>query len=128
MEIVNTVAALRETLRNRRTAGGTVGLVPTMGALHQGHLSLVERARRDNATVVVSVFVNPTQFNNANDLATYPRTEEADCRLLDEAGVDIAFVPSVDEIYPEGNDTRVFDLGPVAEVMEGAMRPAISTA
>lgn len=123
MEIVNTVAALRETLRNRRTAGGTVGLVPTMGALHQGHLSLVERARRDNATVVVSVFVNPTQFNNANDLATYPRTEEADCRLLDEAGVDIAFVPSVDEIYPEGNDTRVFDLGPVAEVMEGAMRP-----
>ena len=77
MEIVNTVAALRETLRNRRTAGGTVGLVPTMGALHQGHLSLVERARRDNATVVVSVFVNPTQFNNANDLATYPRTEEA---------------------------------------------------
>lgn len=123
MEIVNTVAALRETLRNRRTAGGTVGLVPTMGALHQGHLSLVERARRDNATVVVSVFVNPTQFNNANDLATYSRTEEADCRLLDEAGVDIAFVPSVDEIYPEGNDTRVFDLGPVAEVMEGAMRP-----
>lgn len=93
-----------------------------MGALHAGHLSLIERARRENDTVVVSVFVNPTQFNNPTDLATYPRTEEADAALLSSAGVDYAFIPSVDEVYPEP-DTRVFDLGPVAEVMEGAMRP-----
>lgn len=93
-----------------------------MGALHKGHLSLVERARRENDIVIVSVFVNPTQFNNANDLATYPRTEEADCSLLEEAGVDIAFIPTVEEMYPEP-DTRQFDLGPVAEVMEGPMRP-----
>lgn len=93
-----------------------------MGALHAGHLSLVERARRENDIVVVSVFVNPTQFNNSTDLATYPRTEEADCQLLLEAGVDYAFVPSVEEVYPEP-DTRVFDLGPVADVMEGPMRP-----
>ena len=99
-----------------------MGLVPTMGALHAGHLSLIERARKECGFVVVSVFVNPTQFNNPDDLRTYPRTVEADCAKLEEAGVDVAFVPSVDEIYPEP-DTRVFDLGPVAEVMEGAMRP-----
>ena len=99
-----------------------MGFVPTMGALHAGHVSLIEKARADNDAVVVSVFVNPTQFNNPDDLRTYPRTEEADCRKLLEAGVDIAFLPTVEEIYPEP-DTRVFDLGPVAEVMEGAMRP-----
>lgn len=93
-----------------------------MGALHAGHVSLIERARRENDFVVVSVFVNPTQFNNPNDLKTYPRTEEADCQKLEAAGVDAAFIPSVEEIYPEP-DTRVFNLGPVAEVMEGAMRP-----
>lgn len=93
-----------------------------MGALHDGHRSLVERARRENDIVIVSVFVNPTQFNNQTDLATYPRTEEADCRILEECGADYAFIPSVEEIYPEP-DTRVFDLGPVAEVMEGPMRP-----
>ncbi len=93
-----------------------------MGALHAGHLSLVERARRDCNRVGVSVFVNPTQFNNPNDLATYPRTEEADLAALEAAGVDVAFVPSVEEMYPEP-DTRQFALGPVAEVMEGAMRP-----
>lgn len=123
MEIIRTVSALRERVNAFRDAGKSVGLVPTMGALHAGHMSLVERARKENDAVVVSVFVNPTQFNNANDLATYPRTEEADCALLEGAGVDIAFIPSVEEIYPEGGDDRVFDLGPVAEVMEGAMRP-----
>lgn len=122
MEIVTTVASLKEALSTRRCSG-TVGFVPTMGALHDGHLSLVSRARRENDIVVVSVFVNPTQFNNAADLATYPRTVDADCRLLEKAGVDIAFVPTVEEMYPEGKDTRVFDLGPVAEVMEGPMRP-----
>ena len=122
MEIISTVAALREAVAKAKAEGLTVGLVPTMGALHAGHLSLIERARKECGFVVVSVFVNPTQFNNPNDLRTYPRTVEADCAKLEEAGVDVAFVPSVDEIYPEP-DTRVFDLGPVAEVMEGAMRP-----
>ncbi len=122
MEIIKTTADLSARLSEAREAGKSIGLVPTMGALHAGHLSLVERARRENDIVVVSVFVNPTQFNNPDDLRTYPRTVDADCRLLSEAGVDYAFVPSVDEIYPEP-DTRVFNLGPVAETMEGAMRP-----
>lgn len=121
MEIIRTVAELKAKLDEARTRG-TIGLVPTMGALHAGHLSLIERARRENDTVVVSVFVNPTQFNNPTDLATYPRTEEADAALLENAGVDYAFMPSVEEVYPEP-DNRQFDLGPVAEVMEGAMRP-----
>lgn len=122
MEIIRTAAGLRRQVAECRAKGQSVGFVPTMGALHQGHISLVDRARRENDVVVVSVFVNPTQFNNAQDLTTYPRTEEADCALLEAAGVDIAFVPTVEEVYPEP-DTRVFDLGPVAEVMEGPMRP-----
>lgn len=122
MKIVNTKKELRQLLDADRDSGKTVGLVPTMGALHDGHLSLIERARKENDIVVVSVFVNPTQFNNPEDLRTYPRTIEADCAKMNEAGVDYAFVPTVEEMYPEP-DTRVFALGPVAEVMEGAMRP-----
>lgn len=122
MEIIRKVETLRHAVSDAKASGKTVGLVPTMGALHAGHISLVERARRENDIVVVSVFVNPTQFNNAEDLATYPRTEEADCAKLREAGVDIAFIPTVEEMYPEP-DTRQFDLGNVAAVMEGAMRP-----
>lgn len=122
MEIIRTKKNLSEITNKAKSAGKTVGLVPTMGALHAGHLSLIERARKECDFVVVSVFVNPTQFNNANDLVTYPRTEEADCKLLESAGVDVAFIPSVEEIYPEP-DTRVFDLGEVANVMEGPMRP-----
>ncbi len=122
MQIISSVAALREAVAQAKSEGKTVGMVPTMGALHAGHLSLIERARRECGFVVVSIFVNPTQFNNPNDLATYPRTVEADCAMLEEAGVDVAFIPTVEEVYPEP-DTRVFDLGSVAEVMEGAMRP-----
>lgn len=122
MEIIRKVELLRNRIEENRQLGRSVGLVPTMGALHAGHISLIERACKENDIVVVSVFVNPTQFNNPEDLRTYPRTEEADCDKLIGAGVDIAFIPSVEEIYPEP-DTRVFDLGPVAEVMEGAMRP-----
>jgi len=122
MEIIRTVDQLRARVDAQRAAGRSVGLVPTMGALHEGHLSLVERARRENDFVVVSVFVNPTQFNNATDLATYPRTEKADCEKLSDAGVDIAFIPTVEEMYPEP-DNRQFDLGEVAGVMEGPMRP-----
>lgn len=122
MKVLRTVGEVREAMQAARAAGQSIGLVPTMGALHAGHASLVDKAREQNDIVVVSVFVNPTQFNNPNDLSTYPRTEEADCELLEKHGADYAFIPSVEEIYPEP-DTRVFPLGPVAEVMEGAMRP-----
>ncbi len=122
MEIIRTVAELEARTADLRQQGRSIGLVPTMGALHAGHMSLVKRAREENDIVVASVFVNPTQFNNPEDLRTYPRTEQADCTLLEQGGVDIAFIPTAEEIYPEP-DTRVFDLGPVAEVMEGAMRP-----
>lgn len=122
MKVIRTVNELKDWSAESRAQGLSIGFVPTMGALHDGHMFLVTRAREENDRVAVSVFVNPTQFNNPTDLATYPRTEEADLKLLENAGVDVAFVPSVEEIYPEP-DTRVFDLGPVAEVMEGAMRP-----
>lgn len=122
MEIIRTVNHISDLCAKAKNEGKTIGLVPTMGALHAGHISLIERARKENDIVVVSVFVNPTQFNNPEDLRTYPRTEEADCEKLRAAGVDYAFIPSVEEIYPH-EDTRIFDLGPVAEVMEGAMRP-----
>ena len=122
MIIIRTVRELQAAMQQHRDQGQSIGLVPTMGALHQGHLSLMNRAREDNDIVVASVFVNPTQFNNPDDLRTYPRTEEADCQAMESVGVDYAFIPTVEEIYPEP-DTRVFDLGPVAEVMEGAMRP-----
>ena len=122
MEIIRTVKELKEKVNRLHAEEKSVGLVPTMGALHAGHLSLINRARKENDTVVVSVFVNPTQFNNPDDLRTYPRTEDADCRKLEAAGVDFAFIPEVEEVYPEP-DTRVFELGPVAEVMEGKMRP-----
>lgn len=122
MEIIRTAEELRRRLAAARSQGKSVGLVPTMGALHQGHLSLVERAVADNDVSVVSVFVNPTQFNNPHDLATYPRKEDDDARLLEQAGATYAFMPSVQEMYPQP-DTRAFDLGPVAEVMEGPRRP-----
>ena len=122
MEIVRNVSNITEFCSQARNEGKSIGLVPTMGALHAGHISLIDRARKENDIVVVSVFVNPTQFNNPEDLRTYPRTEEADCEKLKAAGVDYAFIPTVEEIYPE-EDTRIFDLGPVGEVMEGAMRP-----
>ena len=120
MKVVNTVAELNAALASLKREG--VGFVPTMGALHAGHRSLVERARRENDTVVVSVFVNPTQFNDKNDLKNYPRTPEADCAILEAAGADIVFMPTVEVIYPEP-DTRQFDFGMVDKVMEGATRP-----
>lgn len=122
MEIIRKVDELKSALSAAKAAGKSVGLVPTMGALHAGHVSLIDRARSENDVVVVSVFVNPTQFNNPEDLRTYPRTEEADCTKLEGAGVDYAFIPTVEEMYPQP-DTREFDLGPVADVMEGKMRP-----
>ena len=120
MKIITSVKELRAALDRVEPSG--IGFVPTMGALHAGHRSLVERARRENDTVVVSVFVNPTQFNDKNDLKHYPRTPEADARTLEEAGADFVLMPSVEEIYPEP-DTRVFDFGQIDKVMEGATRP-----
>lgn len=120
METITNSEELRRALGSRDRSG--IGFVPTMGALHAGHRSLVERARRECATVVVSVFVNPTQFNDKTDLKNYPRTPEADLRLLEEVGADYVFMPSVEEIYPEP-DTRTFDFGMIDKVMEGATRP-----
>ena len=122
MKIVNSIKELRSYLADEKRDNKRVGLVPTMGALHEGHLSLVRRCVKENDKCVVSVFVNPTQFNDKHDLETYPRTLEADCALLESVDCDYVFAPSVEEMYPEP-DTRVFDLGPVAEVMEGAKRP-----
>lgn len=122
MERITTVAALREVVDAARANGKSVGLVPTMGALHVGHISLVERCVAENDITVVSVFVNPTQFNDKRDLELYPRTPEEDCAMLEKAGCTYVFTPSVEEVYPEP-DTRVFELGTVAEVMEGRFRP-----
>lgn len=122
MEVVTKIADLQKKIAEIRTNGGTVGLVPTMGALHNGHLELVKRCVAENSICVVSVFLNPTQFNDKNDLLHYPRTLDADCKLLESAGCAIAFAPEVEEMYPV-EDTRVFNLGAVAEVMEGKYRP-----
>lgn len=122
MNIVHTIKDLQAALEALRAQGKTVGLVPTMGALHAGHASLVKRCVAENDVTVVSVFVNPTQFNDKNDLAKYPRTLDADCRLLEACGATFAFAPSVEEMYPEP-DTRHFSYAPLDTVMEGAFRP-----
>ena len=122
MEIVAKTNDLQELVQSKKQAKLTVGFVPTMGALHAGHISLVKEAKKDCDVCVVSIFVNPTQFNNLEDLEKYPRTIERDAALLAEAGADIVFTPSVDEIYPEP-DTRIFDFGTLDKVMEGEHRP-----
>lgn len=122
MKIVNSINELLCHLAEDKQKGKRIGFVPTMGALHAGHLSLVNRCVSENDICVVSVFVNPTQFNNPNDLLTYPRTLENDCRLLESSGCNYVFAPTVEEMYPEP-DTRVFDFGKVSQVMEGARRP-----
>lgn len=122
MKVVNKIEDLKLFLSQEREKGKHIGLVPTMGALHAGHLSLVKRCVAENDICVVSVFVNPTQFNDKHDLETYPRTLDNDCALLEPAGCTYVFAPSVEEMYPEP-DNRVFDLGPVASVMEGPRRP-----
>ena len=122
MEIVRTISKLRDCLDLHRRQGHSVGFVPTMGALHEGHASLVVRSVAENDVTVVSIFLNPTQFNDPKDLERYPRTLEADCQLLEKCGANIAFAPSVAEVYPEP-DTRQFSYPPTDSVMEGAMRP-----
>lgn len=122
MKLIQTIQELRTELDALRKEGKTIGLVPTMGALHAGHASLVKRAVAENDVVVVSDFVNPTQFNDKNDLLKYPRTLDADCKLLEECGASFVFAPSVEVIYPEP-DTRQFSYAPLDTVMEGKFRP-----
>lgn len=122
MKVYSKIAALQNALFDDRKAGKTVGLVPTMGALHEGHASLVRRSMMENDVTVVSVFVNPTQFNDKGDLERYPRDLDADCRLLEQCGADYVLAPSVEEMYPVP-DRRQFEYPPVSTVMEGAHRP-----
>ena len=118
-----TVIDLQTALKKDRLDGKKIGFVPTMGALHAGHLSLITRAAAENDIVVCSIFVNPTQFNNATDLEKYPRMPDADIHLLKQAGCDYAFLPSVDEIYPNGKQLLDIHFGPLEKVMEGEFRP-----
>lgn len=122
MFVLNTKKELQDALKSLRSNGKTIGLVPTMGALHDGHASLIKRSVKENDVTVVSVFVNPTQFNDKNDLKNYPRTLDKDCELLKGLGVDFVFAPTVEEVYPEP-DTRKFSYPPIDSVMEGAKRP-----
>ncbi|UOR04810.1 pantoate--beta-alanine ligase [Hymenobacter aerilatus] len=122
MDILYTAASLLTQVEQWRQAGKRIGLVPTMGALHEGHLQLVRAAAADNDVVVVSIFVNPTQFNNPDDFRLYPRLPEADAALLGPAGCTALFSPSVEEMYPAPTVLR-FDFGALERVMEGAHRP-----
>lgn len=122
MRLFRSIVELQNELFEVRKQGKTVGIVPTMGALHEGHASLVRRSVSENGVTVVSVFLNPTQFNDSKDLERYPRTLDADCKLLEECGADYVFAPSVEEMYPV-EDRRQFEFPPVTTVMEGAHRP-----
>lgn len=122
MKRLNTISELESALSLERKNGQRIGFVPTMGALHPGHISLIERCVRENDCCVSSIFVNPTQFNDLKDLETYPRTPEKDFDMLATGGCTYLFEPSVEEMYPSP-DTRVFDFGALGTVMEGAHRP-----
>lgn len=121
-EIIHDLAALRQSVRAWKAAGQIVGVVPTMGALHEGHLSLVRAAQAECERVIVTIFVNPKQFNNVEDLAKYPRTLDRDAALLRKVGADVIFAPAADQVYPNGFATSVSVSG-VAEPLEGALRP-----
>lgn len=122
MAVIRTAAALGAACDAARSAGQTVGFVPTMGAFHRGHQSLVERARAETGAVVVSIFLNPLQFDDEEDLATYPRDERRDIALAGALGADLVFAPAPEEMYPEG-PRSVADAGPLGDRLEGASRP-----
>lgn len=122
MEVFTSVYSLKNFLIRQRLENKTIGLIPTMGALHEGHISLIETARNQNDSTVCSIFVNPTQFNNPEDLAKYPRTLEDDCKMLEKAGCSVVFAPTVEEMYPEPT-MLTMDFGLLETVMEGASRP-----
>lgn len=122
MKLIKTVAELQLHVSALKKEGCTIGFVPTMGALHEGHLSLVRTAAEHSDQVVVSIFVNPTQFNNPDDLKRYPRDIDKDCDLLETTGCELVFAPEVNEVYPE-KDERQFNFGSLEAVMEGRFRP-----
>jgi len=122
MQIIHTTHEIRDIVLRLRNEGKTIGFVPTMGALHLGHISLVKQSSSENNITIVSIFVNPTQFNNIEDLEKYPRNLEADFALLEKNACDYVFVPEVSEMYPE-KDNRIFDFGNIDKVMEGKHRP-----
>jgi pantoate--beta-alanine ligase len=122
MQIIDNKQELINLVNKLKQEGKSIGLVPTMGALHEGHVSLVNRCVNDNDICITSIFVNPTQFNNPSDLDTYPRDLAKDVKMLEEAECDYVFTPTVEDIYPEP-DTRIFDFGYIDTVMEGANRP-----
>ena len=122
MKIYHSIGQLQQVVESEKQQGNRVGFVPTMGALHDGHLQLVKRSVEENEFTIVSIFVNPTQFNDKKDLVNYPRTLEADCVLLESVGCNIVFAPDEAEMYPEP-DMRQFAFGELEQVMEGAFRP-----
>lgn len=122
MLIISKITELVEILAPKKQKNSTIGFVPTMGALHEGHLSLIRISKQQTDFTVCSIFVNPTQFNNSSDLTLYPRTPEADIRMLENAGCDILYMPDVKDVYPE-NDSRQFDFGYLDTILEGAHRP-----
>lgn len=123
MKVITTALGMAQLATETKARSNSLGFVPTMGALHRGHAALVERALTENDVVVASIFVNPTQFNDPRDLERYPRTFEADARLLESIGCHAVFYPSVREMYPNGTNHNPLALGRLAEVMEGAFRP-----
>ncbi|HEY1798323.1 MAG TPA: pantoate--beta-alanine ligase [Stellaceae bacterium] len=123
LDTARTIADLRATERRWRAAGHTIGLVPTMGGLHEGHIALVRRALAVCDRVVVSIFVNPRQFGSADDLAQYPRREAEDCAKLAQAGAHLAFIPAVEEMYPPGSVTTVSVAGPLTQTLDAVHRP-----
>ena len=122
MKTFSTVKDIQAFLDEQKSLGKSIGFVPTMGALHEGHLSLMRRAKTENDVLVASIFVNPIQFNNKNDLQQYPRTLETDSRMLEDVDCDVLFAPDEKEMYPEPIE-KTYDFGPLAEVMEGKFRP-----
>ncbi len=123
MKVYRRIKDIREEIVSQQKAGRHTGFVPTMGALHRGHLALVECSLKNNDLTAVSIFVNPTQFNNKEDLEKYPRRFEEDLALLEKAGVNYVFLPEVEEMYPEGEASRHYDFGGLDRVMEGVNRP-----
>lgn len=123
MKIFDNASDITKVISDHRAEGKTIGFVPTMGALHQGHISLIKASKKENDITLMSIFVNPTQFNNSEDLLKYPRTLDADVALIEEYGVDYIFTPSVETVYPETYNYEPIDLGVMDTVMEGKFRP-----
>ncbi len=123
MEILRNRQSLSDYIAAVKKEGKKIGFAPTMGALHDGHMSLYKEARKDNDIVISSVFVNPTQFNNPDDLKKYPRTEENDIAMLEKAGVDAVYIPTIEDIYPAKAESKHYDFGGIENEMEGKFRP-----